>query len=87
MARKQPKPVHQMSVAEFEKMFPDENACCATLWRRWPKGVRCPRCGAENPQRIPNALALAMLPVRARHVLSIFPYSGNDFREYEKAAP
>ena len=55
MARKQPKPVHQMSVAEFEKMFPDENACCAYLVaRRWPDGVRCPCCGAENPHKNPN---------------------------------
>jgi len=49
MARaKQPKPVHQMTIRQFEAMFPDEDACCAYLVaRRWPKGVRCPRCGAE----------------------------------------
>lgn len=53
MARKNLKPVHQMTVAEFEKMFPDEDACCAYLvGRRWPKGVRCPRCGAENPTEL-----------------------------------
>ena len=41
-----PKPVHQMSVAQFEASFPDESACIAYLIaRRWPKGVRCPRCG------------------------------------------
>ena len=51
--RKSLKPVHQMTVAEFEKMFPDEQACCAYLvGRRWPKGVRCPRCGAENPTEL-----------------------------------
>jgi len=56
VARKQPKPVHQMSVAEFEKMFPDEDACCAYLVaRRWPEGVRCPRCGAENPHKLLNS--------------------------------
>lgn len=55
MARKQPKPVHQLTVAEFEKMFPDEDACGAYLVaRRWPEGVRCPRCGAENPHKLPN---------------------------------
>ncbi len=49
MARR-PKPVHQMSVAEFERTFPDEDACCAYLvGRRWPKGVACPRCGAVEP--------------------------------------
>jgi hypothetical protein len=43
-----PKPVHQMSVAQFEATFPDEDACRAYLVaRRWPNGVRCPRCGAS----------------------------------------
>src|ERR1700731_744048 len=50
MARaKQPKPVHQLTVAQFEKMFPNEEACRAYLVaRRWPDGVHCPRCG--NPK-------------------------------------
>ena len=49
MARaKQPKPIHQLTAAQFEKLFPDETACCAYLVaRRWPDGVHCPRCG--NP--------------------------------------
>jgi transposase-like protein len=49
MARaKQPKPVHQMTIAQFEKAFPDEEACKAYLvGRRWPNGVKCPRCGAD----------------------------------------
>jgi IS1 family transposase/transposase-like protein len=49
MARaKQPKPIHQLTAAQFEKLFPDEAACCAYLIaRRWPDGVHCPRCG--NP--------------------------------------
>jgi len=51
--RKQPKPIQQLTVAQFERMFPDEEACCAYLvGRRWPKGVRCPRCGAENPTEL-----------------------------------
>jgi transposase-like protein len=55
MSRKQPKPVHQMSVAEFERMFPDEEACCAYLVkRRWPDGVACPRCGAVDPHKLSN---------------------------------
>jgi Transposase zinc-ribbon domain len=42
---KRPKPVHQMSAARFETMFPDEEHCRAYLIaRRWPEGVRCPRC-------------------------------------------
>src|ERR1700694_2509732 len=49
MARKQPKPVTQLTIAEFEAMFPDEDACRAYLVaRRWPDGVHCPRCG--NPK-------------------------------------
>jgi IS1 family transposase/transposase-like protein len=55
MRAKQPKPVHQLSAAEFDALFPDEDACCAYLVaRRWPEGVRCPRCGAENPHKLPN---------------------------------
>ena len=41
-------PIHQLTAAKFEKLFPDESACCAYLVaRRWAEGVRCPRCG--NP--------------------------------------
>jgi len=43
------KRIHQMTVAQWESAFPDENACCAYLVRhRWPLGVRCPRCGSER---------------------------------------
>jgi transposase-like protein len=50
---KRPKPVHQLTAAEFEAMFPDEDACCAYLVaRRWPNGVRCPRCGATGPTEL-----------------------------------
>ena len=53
MARKTLKPVHQMTIAEFERTFPDEEACCAYLvGRRWPKGVHCPRCGAADPTEL-----------------------------------
>ena len=46
---KRPKPVHQLTAAQFEEMFPHEEACKAYLVaRRWPEGVRCPRCG--NPK-------------------------------------
>lgn len=45
MARR-PKPVHQMTVAQFDAAFPHEEACRAYLIaRRWPNGVNCPRCG------------------------------------------
>ncbi len=41
--------IHQMSVAQFEKQFPNEDACKYYLMaNRWPDGVvRCPRCGIE----------------------------------------
>jgi len=56
--RKQPKPVHQLTAAQFEAMFPDEEACRAYLVaRRWPEGVRCPRCGAD-------ARAISTMPWR-----------------------
>src|SRR5665213_1002042 len=45
---KRPKPVHQLTSAQFDAMFPigDEDACKAYLVaRRWPNGVFCPRCG------------------------------------------
>ena len=43
---KRPHPVHQLTVAQFEAMFPNEEACQAYLVaRRWPEGVKCPRCG------------------------------------------
>jgi transposase-like protein len=47
---KRPKPVHQMTETQFEDCFPlgNEDAPKAYLKaRRWPEGVRCPRCG--NP--------------------------------------
>jgi hypothetical protein len=43
---RRPKPVPQMTIAQFEAMFPDEDACKTYLQaRRWPECVHCPRCG------------------------------------------
>ena len=45
---KRPKPVPQMTTAQFEARFPieDDEACFHYLIaRRWPEGVACPRCG------------------------------------------
>jgi IS1 family transposase/transposase-like protein len=45
---KRPKPVHRLTSAQFDAMFPigDEDACRNYLIaRRWPNGVNCPRCG------------------------------------------
>jgi transposase-like protein len=39
----------QMSTKAFDKLFPNEEACDAFLIaRRWPGGVRCPRCGSKR---------------------------------------
>jgi transposase-like protein len=52
---KHPKPVHQLTVAQFEKLFPNEDACKAYLQaRRWPQGVRCPRCGNPAVYDLPS---------------------------------
>jgi len=50
MARAKQKPqIMQMSIAEWEKTFPDEDACRDYLIaHRWPEGVACPRCGNTN---------------------------------------
>lgn len=41
--------IHQMTVFQFEKLFPDEDACRLYLAaNRWPEGVHCPRCGNAN---------------------------------------
>src|SRR5687767_9939065 len=46
---KRPKPVHQMTVAQFDAMFTGELACKQYLQaRRWPNGVRCPRCDSGD---------------------------------------
>jgi transposase-like protein len=56
MAReKQPKAVHQMTAAQFDALFKTEDDCKAYLVaRRWPQGVRCPRCGNEAVYDLPS---------------------------------
>jgi ISXO2-like transposase domain/Transposase zinc-ribbon domain len=57
MAKRSPKPVHQMTEAQFEDMFPmgDDEAPKAYLKaRRWPHGVRCPRCGNPAVYDLPS---------------------------------
>ncbi len=52
-----PKAVHQMTSLQFDRMFPvgDEDACKAYLKaRRWPDGVRCPRCGNPAVYDLPS---------------------------------
>jgi transposase-like protein len=41
--------IHQMSAAQFDRAFPNEEACCAYLVsKRWPDGVKCPRCQSSK---------------------------------------
>jgi transposase-like protein/IS1 family transposase len=56
MARtKQPKQIHQMTIAQWEAAFPDEDACDAYLVaHRWPTGVRCPRCNSDRVYPLPS---------------------------------
>jgi transposase-like protein len=45
----------QMTVPQFEKLFPTDDACKAYLTaRRWPAGVRCPRCTNERVYALPS---------------------------------
>jgi transposase-like protein len=42
------KRIHQMTIGQWEKAFPTEEACLSYLQaHRWPVGVKCPRCGAD----------------------------------------
>ncbi|MEJ0013092.1 MAG: IS1595 family transposase [Bauldia sp.] len=46
MTARRPKPVHQMTIPQFEAMFVTEEDCKGYLKaRRWPEEVACPRCG------------------------------------------
>ena len=43
------KQIQQLSVKQFEKQFPDDDACKQYLvYQRWGEVVRCPRCGNEK---------------------------------------
>ena len=43
------KQIHQMTIAQFEKQFPNETACRDYLTEnRWPNGITCPRCDNQN---------------------------------------
>lgn len=45
----------QMTVPQFEKLFPDDDACKRYLVaRRWPNGIKCPRCNNENVYPVTN---------------------------------
>lgn len=45
--------IHQMTLGQFEKLFPSEDACCAYLVaHRWPESVHCPRCGSASAYKL-----------------------------------
>ncbi len=44
-----PKLTNQMTVAQFDRLFPTDDACKAYfVTRRWPNGIRCPQCGGDR---------------------------------------
>lgn len=54
------------SLPEFQKVFPDDNACADYLEKmRWPKGFTCPDCGyPDEPYRFPSRSSVVL---RCRH--------------------
>jgi hypothetical protein len=49
MSKKNTPITKQMTMAEFDQLFPDDESCQRYLLsRRWPNGVSCPRCGNEK---------------------------------------
>lgn len=45
----------QMTVPQFERLFPDDDACKAYLVaRRWPAGPHCPRCDNADVYAVAN---------------------------------
>lgn len=55
MSTKKAKPIKELTISQFEALFPDDDACKTYLIaRRWPDGVRCPRCGNEKVYELPS---------------------------------
>lgn len=49
------KPGFPRSIVEFQRWFPDEEACRQYLIAsRWPEGFRCPRCGCGEAVPLPK---------------------------------
>ena len=45
----------QMTIPQFEKLFPTDDACKSYLVaRRWPQGIKCPRCANEDVYPVTN---------------------------------
>ena len=51
----QPQFTRQMTIPEWERLFPTDDACKAYLTaRRWPKGPICPRCANDKVYPVTN---------------------------------
>src|ERR1700677_4690065 len=49
------KSIKQLTNADFERLFPTEDACKTYLsMRRWPDEVHCPRCGNVDVYPVSN---------------------------------
>ncbi len=49
------KRIQQMTLKDFDMLFPNEDACKDFLIsHRWPDGVKCPRCANENVYVLPS---------------------------------
>src|SRR5258706_11872320 len=45
--------IHQMTVKQFNQIFPDETACRSYLQKnRWPEAVKCPRCDSDKVYKV-----------------------------------
>jgi transposase-like protein len=52
-----PRPSFPRTIIEFQRRFPDDEACRAYLFAsRWPEGFRCPRCGGARATELPRRL-------------------------------
>ena len=50
-----PRPTYPRTVPEFNRVFPDEQACLDYLAAcRWPVGFRCPRCDHDEAFVLPR---------------------------------
>ena len=50
-----PRPPYPRNVADFNRMFHDEESCVAYLAAcRWPDGFRCPECGHDAAFELPR---------------------------------
>lgn len=86
--------IHQMSVAQFEKAFPDEDACCAYLVSmRWPDGVKCPRCQSEKVTELKanawhwQCYACAVSSYRFSHITgTIFENTNKPLKDWFRVA-